>query len=315
VMAKDFRSTIGGNLAESMGANRTSLASRVEASQLDRLDGTERLRSAALIDLDRIVPDPDQPRKDFPDEAIQRLAASLKEHGQLQPIAVRWSDSMGRYLIVSGERRYRASLTAGRSTIAAVILEGDRTESQVLELQLIENCLREDLQPIEQARAFRTLMERNGWSALRLANALQMSESSVLKSIALLSLPGTVQDRVESGELAPSVAYEVSKLDDPATQDKVAARVIREGLSRAETIQAVKQASKSSSGKGRGGKPAKAAKLPTERTTKTQGGFKIVVSHRKGFDDVAWLEALEEVARTVRTKIESETEGSEQVAA
>ncbi|WP_435011997.1 ParB/RepB/Spo0J family partition protein (plasmid) [Tundrisphaera lichenicola] len=237
-MAKDqdFRNRFGANLAESMGANRVSGAGGPTADDKpDRLDGTERLRAAATIEVERIIPDPDQPRKEFDEDAIDRLAASLNEHGQIQPIAVRWSESMGRYLIVSGERRWRASVKAGRKTIAAVIVEGDRTDSQILEMQLVENCLREDLQPIEQARAFRTLMARNGWPALRLAQALHMSESTIIKALALLTLPCTVQDRVEAGELAPSVAYEVSKLQDSDDQAEVAARVVAEGLSRAET--------------------------------------------------------------------------------
>ena len=164
---------------------------------------------------------------------------------------------MGRYLIVSGERRWRASMMAGRPTIAAVIVEGERTDSQILEMQLVENCLREDLQPIEQARAFRTLMDANGWSALRLGQALQMSESTVIKALALLDLPAAVQDAVESGQLAPSVAYEVSKLDDPDAQAEVAARVVAEGLSRAETVEAVREAAskpRAGGAKGRGAK-------------------------------------------------------------
>jgi ParB family transcriptional regulator, chromosome partitioning protein len=305
-MAKDFRATIGTNLAESMGANRISQATRAMSEKPDRLDGTERLRAAAMIELDRIVPDPDQPRKEFDDDSIERLADSLKEHGQLQPIAVRWSESMSRYLIVSGERRYRASLVAGRPTIAAIILEGERTDSQVLEMQLVENCLREDLQPIEQARAFRTLMVANGWPALRLAQALHMSESTIIKALALLTLPCTVQDQVESGELAPSVAYEVSKLEDPADQREVAARVVTENLSRAETVEAIRQvASQSRAGsskeqgrgasKGRGAKGKASPKLPTTRVIRTEAGPRITVEFRKGINDALIATAMREI--------------------
>jgi ParB family transcriptional regulator, chromosome partitioning protein len=310
---KDLRARLGGKLAESIGMNRvpiTTLLSRPR--EPDRFEGTDILRSAAKIDIDRIVPDQDQPRKEFDDGSIERLAASLKEHGQIQPISVRWSEAMERYLIVSGERRYRASLMAGRSTIDAMILEGERTDSQVLEMQLVENCLREDLQPIEQARAFRTLMDANGWAALRLAQTLHISESTILKALALLTLPCTVQDRVESGEIAPSVAYEISKVEDPAAQREVAERVVAEKLSRAETVDAVRRASKPKAvGKGRGVGKAK-AKLPTERTIRTAGGIKIVMSGRKGFDLEATAEALEDAAQQVRAKIES---GEDQAAA
>jgi ParB family chromosome partitioning protein len=311
-MAKDadIRNRFGANLAESMGANRVGRAGEAAASEKpDRLDGTERLRAAAMIELDRIVPDPDQPRKEFEEASIERLAASLEEHGQLQPIAVRWSESMSRYLIVSGERRWRASMRAGRSKIAAVIIEGERTDSQVLEMQLVENCLREDLQPIEQARAFRTLMDRNGWSALRLGRTIQMSESTIIKALALLTLPAAVQERVESGELAPSVAYEVSRLDDPEAQRKVAARVVSEGLSRAETVEAVRRAaSKPKAGGAKGGGAGKGKpKLPTTRVIRTEAGPRFTVEYRKGLDHSVMISAVEEMLAKLRAEQGGET--------
>lgn len=314
-MAKDtdFRSRFGANLAESMGANRVSGAGgAIPSEKPDRLDGTERLRAAAMIDVNRILPDPDQPRKEFDEDAIGRLAASLNEHGQIQPVAVRWSEDMGRYLIVSGERRWRASMVAGRKTIAAVIVEGERSDSKILEMQLVENCLREDLQPVEQARAFRTLMDRNGWSALRLGQTLHMSESTIIKSLALLTLPLAVQERVEAGELAPSVAYEVSRLDDPAQQAEVAARVVTEGLSRAETVEAVRKAAsqpRAAGVKAKGAAKTKPRKV-TERAFRTEGGTRVTLENRKGLDARAIAVALREVL----TKVEAEL-GNDQVAA
>jgi ParB family transcriptional regulator, chromosome partitioning protein len=296
---KDLLSRFGANLAESMGAGRVPLpggaAAPVTAGP-SRHDGCTRLRSAAEIAVDRIVPDPGQPRTEFDPDAIARLAESLKAHGQLQPISVRWSDDMGRYLIVTGERRWRAATLAGRPTVAAVILEGPHTESQILEMQLIENCLREDLQPIEQARAFRTLMDRNGWSAARLAEALHLTGATVSRALALLELPYTVQEAVDAGTLAPSVAYEVSKLDDPEAQREVAGRIVAEDLSRAEAIEAVREASgrsaRSSGGKGRGAK-AKPRKV-TVRAFKA-AGCKVTVENRRGLEDAAIRAALAEV--------------------
>ena len=123
-----------------------------------------------------------------------------------------------------------------------MILDGSRDESEILELQLIENCLREDLRPVEQAKAFRTLMDRNGWTGEQLAEKLHISNPSVFRSLALLKLPTPVQDQVEAGKLAPSVAYEVSRIEDAAEQAEVAERVIVEGLSRDQTVEVVRQA-------------------------------------------------------------------------
>lgn len=311
-MAKmsDLMSRFGGNVAESMGAGRQGRGAAAASAKADPEDGTERLRSAVTIEVERIVPDPNQPRTDFDEMALERLAESLREHGQLQPIAVRWNDEVGRYLIVSGERRWRATLKAGRKTIDAVIVD-PRSESQILELQLIENCLREDLRPIEQAKAFRTLMDRNGWSGDQLARTLHMSDASVFRALALLTLPEAVQGHVESGGMAPSVAYELSKIDAPDVQAEVAARVVAEGLSRAETVEAVRNASKPSrTGKGRGAK-TKARKV-TERVIRTTLGPRVTVESRRGLDPATIEAALAEALATIRADARA---GDDQVAA
>jgi ParB family chromosome partitioning protein len=288
---KSLLDRFGANLAESMGANRVPRSSGPpEATQApSRHDGTTRLRSAAEIEVGRIAPDPGQPRTEFDRAAIDRLAESIATHGQLQPISVRWSDDMGRYLIVTGERRWRAAVQAGRPTVAAVVVEGERTDSQILEMQLIENCLREDLKPVEQARAFRTLMDRNTWTATRLAEVLHLSGAAVTRALALLDLPCTVQDRVEAGDLAPSVAYEVSKLDDPDAQREVAERVVRENLSRQEVVEAVRRSARP---KGRGATPRPAKARP--RTFRTAAG-KVTIEPTRGAGPDSLLAAAREV--------------------
>jgi ParB family transcriptional regulator, chromosome partitioning protein len=315
---KDILQRFGANLAESMGAGRATSPATPVPSAMGKHDGVSRLRAAAEIEVGRIVADPEQPRTEFDPGAIARLAESLKSHGQIQPISVRWSDDMGRYLIVTGERRWRASILAGRPTIAAVILEGERTESQVLEMQLVENCLREDLQPIEQARAFRTLMDRNDWTAARLAEALQLTGASVTRALALLDLPYTVQEAVASGELAPSVAYEVSKLADPDAQAEIAARVVAEGLSRVETVEAVRQVAskltRTAGSKGRGASKGK-PNLPSEHVVKLDAGFKVIVSGRKGFDLATRAHLLKEALEQTIAKIDPAEQGGETAAA
>jgi ParB family chromosome partitioning protein len=303
---KDILQRFGANLAESMGVSRPTSQAIPPASTMGKHDGVSRLRAAAEIEVGRIVADPSQPRTEFDPEAIARLAESLRTHGQIQPISVRWSDDMGRYLIVTGERRWRASILAGRPTIAAVILEGERTESQVLEMQLVENCLREDLQPIEQAKAFRTLMDRNDWTAARLAEALQLTGASVTRALALLDLPYTVQVAVAAGDIPASVAYEVSKLEDPEAQVEVAARVVAEGLSRAATVEVIRKAGRIS--KGRGATKAKSRK-PTIQTIKTTTA-KVTVEFKRAVEPAEIAAALREAL----AKVEAE-QGGDQVAA
>lgn len=308
--AKDILNRFGSNLAESMGAGRTSVARPGPAPSVatSRHDGTTRLKAGAEIDVDRIAPDPRQPRTEFEPGALERLAESFRTHGQLQPITVRWSEDMGRYLIVSGERRWRAAALAGRKSLAAVILDGEPDESTVLEMQLIENALREDLQPIEQARAFRTLMDRNGWTAARLAAALHLTGATVSRALSLLDLPYTVQEAVAAGELAPSIAYEVSKLEDAEAQREVAERIVAEGMTRDGAAAAVRQATgRASKGKGRG---ASKARKPTSRVFRSPTA-RVSVELKKGSGGEAILAALQEVV----AQLEAELSVGDQAAA
>jgi ParB family transcriptional regulator, chromosome partitioning protein len=111
----------------------------------------------------RIDRDPDQSRKKFEPGALARLAESIRVLGQLQPIRVRWDEERSLYIIVCGERRWRAARMAGATTMSCVIMDGPISSAELLSLQLVENLVREDLKPIEQAKAFRAAMDLNGW--------------------------------------------------------------------------------------------------------------------------------------------------------
>src|SRR3954454_11749304 len=125
-------------------------------------EGRRRLEAGSMIRLDRIVPDPAQPRKEFDAESLTRLADSMKTRGQLQPIRVRWDDAADRYIVVVGERRMRGATLAGMEAIACVVVAGTPSPEELLEDQLVENALREDLRPIEQALAYQSLMSAKG---------------------------------------------------------------------------------------------------------------------------------------------------------
>jgi ParB family chromosome partitioning protein len=240
--------TSGSNIDASMGAGRSAkplhgATPTASASGPARLEGLARSKNAAEIPVDRIERAPEQPREDFNEEGLERLAQSLKTRGQLQPIRVRWDEGRRVYVIVCGERRWRAAKMAGLSTLSCVIMDRPAEPGELLALQLVENALREDLRPIEQARAYKALLELHTWSARQLAAELAINPATVTRALALLELPTSVQDRVEEGSLAPATAYEVSKVEDPAIQAEVAQVAVDEGLKRsevAELVQAVK---------------------------------------------------------------------------
>lgn len=242
-----FKSQVGGHIAESMGGTSSGgsggplpgVAPGVPA----RYQGVTRPKDVLTIPVAKLQPDPDQPRKEFDEEALSMLARSLQERGQLQPIRVRWEESRGGWTIISGERRWRASQLAGLEALTAVEVKGEPSADDLLEDQIVENCVRSDLKPIEQAHAFKALIDRRGYSGRQLAEVLSISHMSVQRALALLDLPAPVQAEVEAGRLAPATAYEVSKLDDPEMQAQVAQAAVSEGLKRSEVselVQAVK---------------------------------------------------------------------------
>jgi ParB family chromosome partitioning protein len=194
--------------------------------------------------VDRIDRDPDQPREEFDNESLARLADSLKTKGQLQPIRVRWEESRGIYTLLAGERRWRAAKMAGLAELQCVIHESALDADDRLALQLVENALRDDLKPVEQARAYKRLLDAKGWTMTELATELGIHQTSVSRALALLDLPCTVQERVEQGVLAPSSAAEIAKIADPEEQQTVAEEVIASGLKRSE-VAAVVQAVRS----------------------------------------------------------------------
>jgi ParB family chromosome partitioning protein len=238
---------LGDRMRASMGAGEGPSADPAPAgppgtarAAAGKTDGLKALRTAALIPIDRLTPDPDQPRKTFTDDQIDRLADSLRARGMLQPIRARWDQDLGRWVIIAGERRFRAARRAGWSEVPCVTVDATLTASEVRMDQLIENCLREDLAPLEQAQAFRELMDANGWSARRLAEELHVSHQTVIRALGLLELPSEVRDRVESGELSPRAAAEIATLERPEDQRVVADLAVTESLNRDQVADVVK---------------------------------------------------------------------------
>jgi ParB family transcriptional regulator, chromosome partitioning protein len=240
--AENLKSRLGQNMAESMG-DATAGAGGLPpgfAAPSGRYAGCTRIKDALAIELDRILPDPSQPRKEFDEEGLHELAASLKDRGQLQPARVRYDEALEKWVIIAGERRYRAAVLAGLKTLACVEARGDQTRDEILTDQLVENCLREDLKPIEQANAYKALMDRRGWSYRELAEFLHISKGTISKALSLLSLPELVQELVEQGTLSPNTAYEVSRLSDPSEQVAMAEQIVERKLTVEDAAHAVK---------------------------------------------------------------------------
>jgi len=178
--------------------------------------------------VDAITPNPRQPRRSFDEEALQELAESIAAVGLLQPVVVR-EVAAGRYELVMGERRWRASQRAGLSSIPAIIREtGD---DAMLRDALLENLHRQQLNPLEEAAAYQQLLEDFGATHDQLAARLGRSRPQITNTLRLLQLPTPVQRRVAAGVLSAGHARALLALDDPAQQDEMAARIVAEGVS------------------------------------------------------------------------------------
>lgn len=180
--------------------------------------------AAAAVELpvDAISPNPKQPRKDFDDKALHDLSVSLTQTGVLQPVVVRRLGDG--YQLIVGERRWRAAKLAGITRIPAVIREASDAES--LELALVENLLREDLNPIEEAEAYQRLLAEFGWTQEELAKRVARDRSSIANCLRLLRLPDLIQADLRAGRLTMGHARALLSLDSPAEQLKLREQIM-----------------------------------------------------------------------------------------
>lgn len=190
------------------------------------------------IDIDLIDPNPDQPRTRFNETKLEELAHSIKESGLVQPILVRRIES-GRYQIVAGERRWRASQKAGLHRITAVVREV--SDEGLLELALVENIQRQELNPIEEAQAYQRLMNGLGATQDEIARRVGKDRSSIANSLRLLRLSGNVQSLLEGEKLSAGHARALLALEEEHLQEKLAAEIIQRRLSVREVEKAVKR--------------------------------------------------------------------------
>jgi ParB family chromosome partitioning protein len=207
------------------------------------------------LPLEKIRPNPNQPRKFFDEEALNELSASIKEHGVIQPVIVEESD--GGYIIIAGERRYRAASVAGLKEIPAIIRS--YSEEKRVEVALIENVQRADLNPIEEAIAYKSLMNITGKSQDEIAAKVGKNRSTVANALRLLRLPSMIQRSLEKGEITSGHARALLAIPDVASQERAFNEIIARGLS-------VREAEKIAA---RTEKPAKSASpvrhLPKQR--------------------------------------------------
>lgn len=203
------------------------------------LDDIEESGGNGVLDIkiNNIEPNSKQPRKYFNDEKLTQLSESIKLHGIVQPIIVKKEDDV--YRIIAGERRWRAARLAGLETIPAIIK--DVSNKQVMEMALIENIQREDLNPIEEAEAYQKLMEEYDMTQEQLSHTVGKSRSAIANSVRLLLLSDEIKKLVITGELSNGHARALIVIEDKKLQLKLAFEIIEKSLSVRETEQLIKK--------------------------------------------------------------------------
>ena len=225
-------------------------AATKKAEKQETSDGQGVLR----LKIRDIEPNPDQPRKVFDKDKLEALAASIREHGLIQPVLVK-AETSGMYTIIAGERRWRAAKLAGLTEIPCIL--GEYSEKEVMELALIENLQREDLNPIEEAEGYQKLMETFALTQEEVAERVGKSRSAVANSMRLNNLSDKIKIMVTKGELTQGHARALLSLEKEADRLALAEKIIKDGLNVRQAENAVSAMQKKSN--------AKIAKKPTDK--------------------------------------------------
>lgn len=253
------------------------------------------------VPIEFIAPNPRNPRRNFGETELADLAQSIREHGIVQPVVVRPADN-GRYEIIAGERRWRAAQRAGLTQVPVIIREVD--DRVALELAIIENVQRADLNPVEEALGYQQLIEEHNYSQADLGQVIGKSRSHVANTLRLLRLPDGIRDMLVDGSLSAGHARTLVTATDPAV---LAKRIIDEGLSvrQAEAL-AQGPARVEGQGGGRSSKPAEkdANTLALEKALSDVTGLKVTISHadKGGELKIAYrtLDQLDELCRRLQ---------------
>ncbi|PVA07663.1 ParB/RepB/Spo0J family partition protein [Thalassorhabdomicrobium marinisediminis] len=278
-----------------LGRGLSSLMSDVSASAPDQ----NRPSTERFIPIDQIYPNPHQPRRTFDESALADLTASISEKGIIQPLILRRKPSAsGQYEIVAGERRWRASQRAKLHEVPAIIREF--TDVEVLEVAIIENIQRSDLNPIDEAAGYKQLMEKFGRTQEEMGTALGKSRSHIANSVRLLTLPETVQDLLSKGDLTPGHAR---TLVGHPKAGALAAEIVKKGLSVRAAEKLAKTAKEPKPAAPRKSKTKDADTLQIENDLAAHLGMKVKIDHADGKENgqivlhYRSLEQLDDVLR------------------
>lgn len=258
-----------------LGRGLSALMADLNTSRPDADSAHEARSDLKLLPIERIQPNPDQPRRHFHETEMQELAESIREKGVIQPIVVR-PVSDGQYQIVAGERRWRASQSARLHEIPAIVR--DYSDRDIIEIAIIENIQRADLDPIEEAAAYQKLIDAHGYSQEEIARSLGKSRSHVSNMIRLLALSPEIMSYLTQGQISMGHARALLTVSDPS---KIARKIVSDGLSvrQAEALARDERGEKKPYTR-RSGSQRDADTLVLEQDLSAILGMGVVIDHR-----------------------------------
>ena len=256
-----------------------------------QLEGTLADRSARVIRIDRIIRDENQPREDFDETALEQLTHSVKTLGLQLPIKVRWSPQRDRWIIIDGERRWRAHQRAGIESISCSIENEELAEDEVLERQLATNRIRQSLNPIELAKSYSRLLTKRNWKPGNLADRIKVHRTTIIRTLDLLKLPKDVQDKIISGEIPASAARSLTKAETEEELRILLQQFTDGQITTHEAADKVRKRSKS--------KPS-SPKVHKLKQFTSSSGIQLVASAKRRESLAAVLEAAEELVTTLK---------------
>ncbi|MEX0345678.1 MAG: ParB/RepB/Spo0J family partition protein [Rhizobiaceae bacterium] len=273
--------------------------------EMDRPDTVEQAPGDNQLAIEAISANPNNPRRNFTEQDLADLSQSIREHGVVQPVVVRPISGSDRYELIAGERRWKAAKRAGLREVPAIVRDVD--DKTALELAIIENVQRADLNPVEEARGYQQLVDEHTYTQADLAQVIGKSRSHVANTLRLLALPQPVLDMLTDGSITAGHARTLITVDDPVS---LAKRIVDQGLS-VRQVEALAQNSGQSDGRSRqkgNGKPGKDADTKAlEKAISDAIGYTVTISDRGNRGDVKIayksLEQLDDICHRLGAKI------------
>ena len=233
------KNALGKNPLDKKGKGLDAVISggRVSKTDTKKSEVAAGSNGEVVLPINQVEPNKNQPRKEFDEESLKELADSITQHGIVQPLVVTKQD--GYYEIIAGERRWRAAKLAGLKEVPVVIKE--YTPQEIMEVALIENIQREDLNPVEEAKAYQNLIEEYNLKQEDVAKKVSKNRSTITNALRLLKLPDEILNMLVSGDISGGHARALLSIDDQDKQKKLAARIVKESLSVREVEKLAKE--------------------------------------------------------------------------